>query len=309
MRFELCTEENFQTQKYLMANPDVLQGILRQEFSTAAEHFDKTGKFEQRFQKISLDKNLPLAVVHIPKCAGTSLRIEIDRICPTMYNGTKYAMREARRLFKIRQSRATKSEIESSTWTESELKDSLSQHDCVMGHISLRDFWEAGFRDFVVIVREPRIRILSEWIFLQSHKEYEQILKAHKVVNSITYFSNYAPKMTENTIDQMISQEVVFNWKNHELNIGGYWSDEIPKLLMEVFGESSIHIKSNESRSPMPEIDYRIMDRIHELTEKDYKSLDRLMRSGLLSLRSREKMDEEFRLYLDRNFKYVRRLL
>jgi hypothetical protein len=309
MRFELCTAENFQTQKYLVANPDVMQGILRQEFSNAAEHFDKTGKFEQRFQKISLDKDLPLAVVHIPKCAGTSLRIEIDRICPTMYNGTKYAMREAQKLFKVRQSRTTKSEVESTTWTKSELKNSLSQYDCVMGHVSLRDYWEAGFRDFVVIVREPRIRLLSEWIFLESHKEYEQLLKAHKVVNSITYFSNYAPKMSQNTIDQMVSQEVVFNWKNIEMNISCYWSDEIPKLMMEVFGESSIHMRSNESQPLMPEIDFRIMDRIHELTEKDSKTLDRLTRSGLLSLRSKEKMDEEFRLYLDKNFKYVRRLL
>jgi hypothetical protein len=300
---------NFDEESYLFANPDVVKGLSRKEFKSGRDHFEKAGTFEQRFQKISLDKDLPLAVVHIPKCAGTSLRIEIDRICPTMYNGTKYSMREKRRPFQFRPLKIAKTEVESTSWTESELANSIGQHDCVMGHISLSDFWKAGFRDFVVIVREPRIRLLSEWIFLQSHKEYEQHLKAHKVIDSKSYFSSYAGKVHSNVISTLNSQDVIFNWKNESLNLSCYWNDEIPKLMMEVFGERSIGIRSNESQPSMYEIDFRIMDRVHELTVKDSESLDRLVRSGLLSLRSKEKMDEEFQQYLDKNFKYVRRLL
>ena len=105
-----------------------------------------------------------------------------------------------------------------------------------MGHISLRDYWKAGFRDFVVIVREPRIRLLSEWIFLLSHKEYEQHLRAHRVLDSKSYFSSYAGKIHSNVISTLISQDVIFNWENKFAKISCYWSDEIPKLMTEVFG-------------------------------------------------------------------------
>jgi hypothetical protein len=300
---------NFDEESYLFANPDVVKGLSRKEFKNGRDHFEKAGINEQRFQKISLDKDLPLAVVHIPKCAGTSLRLEIDRICPTMYNGTKYSIREKRGPFQFRQLKKAKIEIESTSWTVSELADSLNQYDCVMGHISLRDFWKAGFRNFVVIVREPRIRLLSELRFLFSQKEYEQHLKDHQVFDTKSYFSSYAGKIHNNVISTLISQEVIFNWKNENVNTSFYWNDEFPKLMLEVFGEISMRIRSNESQSSMFEIDYRIMDRVHELTVKDSESLDRLVRSGLLSLRSKEKMDEEFQQYLGKNFKYVRRLL
>jgi hypothetical protein len=309
MRYELSTYENFDEKKYLVANPDVVQGILRQEFKNGLDHFEITGINEQRFQKISLEKDLPLAVVHIPKCAGTSLRMEIDRICPTMYTGTKYAIRDTRKKsFFRKKSKVTEKEVEE-TWTHAELSDARIQYDCVMGHISLGDFECAGFKDFVIIVREPRIRLLSEWLFLQYHKEYESVLKFQKVVDTKSYFANYAPRMSNNVIAQLVRQDVIFDWKQDDLKISSYWSDEIPRLMNEVFGVSSIHIRANQSRPQMFEIDFRIMDKIYELTEKDFAALNRMTRSGLLSFRSREKMDEEFNLYMDQNFKYVRRLL
>jgi len=309
MRYELSTYENFDEKKYLVANPDLVQGILRQEFKNGLDHFEIQGIHEQRCQKISLEKDLPLAVVHIPKCAGTSLREEIQRICPKLYTGTKYGIRDTqKKSFFRKKSEVTEKEVEE-TWTHAELSDARIQYDCVMGHISLGDFRSAGYEDFVIIVREPRIRVLSEWVFLKSHTEYEQVLRLFKAVDGKSYFSNYALQMTNNSIARYASQDVIFNWEQDNLRINGYWSDEIPRLMNEVFGVNSIHIRANQSRPQMFEIDFRILDLIYELTEQDFAVLNRMTRAGLLSFRSREKMDEEFNLYLDQNFRYVRRLL
>ena len=48
MRYELSTYENFDEKKYLVANPDVVQGILRQEFKNGLDHFEIHGIHEQR---------------------------------------------------------------------------------------------------------------------------------------------------------------------------------------------------------------------------------------------------------------------
>ena len=119
MRYEQVSFANFEEQKYLDVNPDVMGGITRGEFKSGVDHFQLCGYLEDRYQKITLQKYDPLAVVHIPKCAGTSLRLEIDRICPTMYNGTNYSIREKRRPFQFRQLKTAKAEIDSTSWTVS----------------------------------------------------------------------------------------------------------------------------------------------------------------------------------------------
>ena len=70
MRYELSTNLNFNEDKYLVANPDVIGGIQRKEFNSGQDHFEKAGILEGRYQKISLEKDSPLAVIHVPKCSG-----------------------------------------------------------------------------------------------------------------------------------------------------------------------------------------------------------------------------------------------
>jgi hypothetical protein len=296
--------------KYLLANPDVIQAIKRNEFKTGREHFETHGFFEKRYQKISLDEDAPLAVVHVPKCAGTSLRIEIDRITPNMYNGKKYSVRKSKKKFiRMTKSNSSQLELDTTTWSFEELRAAHDQYEVVMGHISLKDFKKAGFKNFVVIVREPRIRLLSEWVFLKSNLEYDLLMKKFGVVSNKTYFSNYARKMQSNSIAQLASTEIIFDWDFQPINVGCYWNNEIPKLMMEVFGKEALNLQSNISIPQMLDIDFRILDLVNELTEKDSAALARLTNSGLLSTRSKEKMEEEFQSYLLKNFNYVRTLL
>jgi len=310
MRYAISTHETFDEMKYLLANLDVVQSIERNEFKNGHEHFEAFGFFEKRCQKISLEEDAPLAVVHIPKCAGTSLKLEIDRITPNMYNGKKYSVVNSKLKFiRLPKSNSAQLELDKTTWSLKELREAHDQYECVMGHISLRNFKKAGFKDFVIIVREPRIRILSEWLFYKSNRVYDEMLGNLKVVSNKTYFSNYARIMGNNVIAQLVSADIIFDWDYQTNGVGFYWNDEIPRLMMEVFGKEALNLKLNISTPQMLDIDFRILDLIHELTEKDSAALSRLTNSGLLSARSKEKMEEEFQLYLLKNFNYVRTLL
>jgi hypothetical protein len=191
MRFEKVSKDNFHEQKYLIANPDVVQGIFRNEFKDGRDHFENAGILEQRFQKISSEKDSPLAIIHVPKCSGTSLRIEIDAISPKMYSGSKYSVRKSMHKFlRNPKMNLVHSQPEATTWTSRELRAAQDQYECVMGHISLKDFYKAGFKDFLVVVRDPRIRLLSEYIFHTSNSEYRQLLEKFKVKDSKSYFHN-----------------------------------------------------------------------------------------------------------------------
>ncbi len=310
MRYELSTNLNFSEDKYLVANPDVIGGIQREEFKSGQDHFEKTGILEGRYQKISLEKDSPLAVIHVPKCSGTSLRIEIDSIQSNMYNGVKYSMRKSKLQF-LRNPRTSilQSKLNTTAWTPEELCAAHDQYECVMGHISLKDFHKAGFREFLLIVREPRIRLLSEYMFLTSRSEYRQTLEKYKVTDSKTYFSNYALKISRNGIENLGGGGFVFDWQHKNLNFISYWNDEIPKLMMNMFGRGAQNLRVNETRAGLTNVDFRILDLVHELTEKDSEFLKRLMNSGLLSQRSKEQSDKEFSLYLKNNFNYIKRLI
>jgi hypothetical protein len=79
--------------------------------------------------------------------------------------------------------------------------------------------------------------------------------------------------------------------------------------MMNMFGREPQNIRVNETHSQLIEIDFRILDLVHELTERDSALLNRLMNSSLLSQRSKEQMDEDFERYLQKNFVYVKRLI
>lgn len=310
MRFELANLLNFNEVKYLIANPDVLSGIKRGEFTSGFDHFLKFGQVEGRYQKINSVQDGSLGLVHIPKCAGTSLREELILANQKIYQGNKYSVEynEDNRFKRLLKKKGVK--LHSTTWSLEELKEARYQYDCVIGHISVLNFYKARFRDFVSIVREPRIRILSEYLFIMNLPGKRQELESSFEVKDIKgYFSNYALKYSNNVINQLLSNEVVFDWNEKEITIGCYWSDEIPKLLGEMFGKRSIGIRSNETRSKMFDIDFRILDSLHELTTLDSISIERLMRSGLLTRRSNEYLENEFRHYVKKRFRYVRRLI
>ncbi len=310
MRYEISTHENFDESRYLFSNPDVLDGINRGEFKTAFEHFEQYGYSEGRCQKLKTELDAPLGIVHIPKCAGTSLREEINLFHLSIYKGQKYFIRGRRKSIFPTRSLEKESKLESSTWTLEQLHEARDQYQCVMGHISLNDFQRSGFRDFVVIVREPRIRLFSEMVFLNNHKEYSETLRnLHGVYDYKSYLSKYARVATSNSITNYSRPGVIFDWEAQTFNVSCYWSDEIGLLMSEIFGKREIGIKSNVTSKEVIDIDYKMLDLVHQLTEKDSVTLDRLMNSGLLSDRSREKMEEEFQRYLKTRFNYVRSLI
>jgi hypothetical protein len=129
------------------------------------------------------------------------------------------------------------------------------------------------------------------------------------VTDSKSYFRNYSSKISKNVISNLVTTEYIYDWGYKDLQISCYWNDEIPKLMMDMFGMVAQNIRVNETRPKITEIDFRILDLVHELTEKDSALLNRLMNSSLLSQRSKEQMDEDFERYLQKNFVYVKRLI
>lgn len=309
MRFEKTTSANFDEQKYIVANPDVAAAVQRKEFKSGFEHFQRCGNLEDRYQKITLQSEGPLAIVHVPKCAGTSLRIEVDSISPTMYKSQKYSIRNEKNYFFPRHSREKTLELESQGWRLSELARAREQHDCVMGHISLKHFWQAGFRDIVGVVREPRTRILSEWVFLTTTPEYREAMKRDGLLDAKKYFSRYILHPTYKSLSKYKSLDVIFDSNIQALNVRSYWNNEIPELMKEVFGQPGKSISANEAKAQTRDVDFRILDLLNEASREDLSALNRLKNANLLTWRSEEQMEMEFQQYLKKNFNYVRRLL
>ena len=219
-------------------------------------------------------------------------------------------MRESKRKF-LRKPRTNflQSELNLTTWTPRELRSAHDQYECLMGHISLEDFFKAGFREFLLIVREPRIRLLSEYLFLKSAPEHRQKLENYKVTDIKSYYHEYASKISRNVIANLGGGEFIFDWRLEEFKFISYWNDEIPKLMMNMFGVKAQNLRANVTGTGIADIDFRILDLVHELTEKDSAFLNRLMYSGILNQRSKEQLDEEFSFYLKNNFNYVKRLI
>jgi hypothetical protein len=121
----------------------------------------------------------------------------------------------------------------------------------------------------------------------------------------LKFAGNYA----KNLITKYTRPDIIFDWEAQNINVSCYWSNEIPLLMAEVFGKREIGIKSNFTSTDVIDIDYRMLDLVHELTEIDSLTLARLMNSGLLSQRSKESMEEEFQRYLKTKFNYVKSLI
>lgn len=117
----------------------------------------------------------PVGIVHTPKCAGSALRSWISGNVPRAYIGPRYYADSSftpRRLLGRRVQMAMHSGLpvaeREQYWNLRDLRRFATQHSVVMCHMSVADFVRAGFREMHVIVREPRIRLLSQFLFWRS---------------------------------------------------------------------------------------------------------------------------------------------
>ena len=312
MRYELTTYENFDEVKYLVANPDVNEGVRLHQFKSGKEHFETFGINENRYQKIDLSPDASLAVVHIPKCAGTSLRVEIDATEKSLYRGNKYSFRKSSKISTLSSQlpKFMQSKSEVDAWSKHELSAAKQTFSTVMGHISLKNFYISGFQNFLIIVREPRTRLLSEAIFLINNKDDNRTLEKLKVKSFSQYFQRYMKKWSDNVINQLVSPDILFDDKYSLMNVSCYWNDEIPRIMMEVFGKKSLNVRQNVvTKGTKYQIDFRMLDLLYELTMLDVKVISRMINAKLLSERSDTELDSEFKSYIKKSFDYSRTLL
>ena len=97
------------------------------------------------------------AIVHIPKCAGTSLRRSIETL-PGVVVGPKY---HDPYLMARRPGGSSPSDRDPLAYTLEELAEVRRTAAVVMGHIGVRAYLDAGFDSIRILVREPRSRLLS----------------------------------------------------------------------------------------------------------------------------------------------------
>lgn len=95
--------------------------------------------------------------MHIPKCAGTSLRTSLESL-PGVVVGPKY---HDPYLMAIRAGGTSPTDRDPLAYTIEELADLRLRSTIVMGHIGVKAFLDAGFTSVRILVREPRSRLLS----------------------------------------------------------------------------------------------------------------------------------------------------
>lgn len=108
-----------------------------------------------------------LAIVHIPKCAGTSLRFSL--VGPDAYVGPKHFDWRHRAWVPARRTRNGFSEAqhaEFASWCDLEQPVASG---LVMGHFAVQNLVRAGVDRLILTVREPRARLVSTFGFWKQY--------------------------------------------------------------------------------------------------------------------------------------------
>jgi hypothetical protein len=274
-----------------------------------------------------------LGIVHVPKCAGTSLRRELDAMVdlapmPKYHDPYGNGVEEGARWA---------GPVDESTYSISELSEAGRKYAVVMGHVTTRSYVEAGFGSVRIIVREPRARILSmfdHWIRMDE-RTYQDLgesgatLKA-SVSGSLADFleSDSIGPPASNMICRMLVPGTA-DWPGFTRMVGVYdpvqvagvidaeleavrpqvagvhWSDDLDGIISSIAKQLGVRSStgdriaaSRDNVSPPSTRDEVItpsmMARLDELTRLDSLVIKWYMDRGLLAERSPGDLERDF---------------
>ena len=272
-------------------------------------------------------KSDAFAIVHIPKCAGTTLKIAALRYSDNFYDGEKYFAdlsfyqkhRIIDSLYVWRHLRGFRGPRDTLIFSKKELSQTRNSGTHVMGHIELRNFHSAGFRKILVIVREPRIRAISQFRYWQTvygdnvniygpamkiqarlakgtFEEYLDFLINHRGKFSKLYL-NVDASITDMINLKFLKRQI--RKSRQDVKFHFFWNYEINSALQQLVKTDLeckfeyANITDNDRKIPVTDSVYELL---HEYAKPDMRSLDFLMSHGL-TFRDRVSLDDEFNVY------------
>jgi hypothetical protein len=214
-----------------------------------------------------------------------------------------------------------------------DLRTIMSTHRVVMGHYRAEEMCTAGANQLVAVVREPRLRIISNYTFwCQKHRSgmltkqgpyapamidvaeggFDKFLRtpavARDVDNVFVLWLLRSPANYHLLADPYPTTEHVQRaWElceHRDLFTGVFWQNETVEAMAHLgLRSKSVPAVINMSE-PLPtgeEISPQVIERLNEVTRADFQLLDLLMEQGLLKRRSQEEFDQEFYTTLKRS--------
>lgn len=109
-----------------------------------------------------------VAIVHIPKCAGTSLRASLTG--QGVYGGPKYFdWRHRAWVSDCQRENGFNDATQEQFASEQELAEIFQRNAVVLGHYTVHNVLAAGATHVILTVREPRARIVSTYAFWKQY--------------------------------------------------------------------------------------------------------------------------------------------
>jgi hypothetical protein len=264
-----------------------------------------------------------MGVVHVPKTGGMALRLALLEI-PGSYGGPLYSDVEffGDKIY-LENTPSPKLETVASV---ADLGLVVSNHSLVVGHYAASSLLEAGCTTIAVQVREPRSRVLSLYRYWRSLPDSEitgwglwgeHVARQAQLLPLKGFLQ--APQVWP-AVDNLIARQV-FGFRRTRLGILGgsrspsrsyarladrlsvvEWSsrsDTFVERICEYMGESTVPALRRENATETVGEEQRLDPETVRLLERftfvDRLFLERLTEHGLLSRRTPEELDEDFR--------------
>ena len=264
------------------------------------------------------------AIVHIPKCAGTSLRRRLETH-EGVTTGPKY---HDPYLMAIKAGGLSLDDPDPFAYSIDELREVGATSAVVMGHVSVKAFADAGYSSIRIVVREPRSRMLSLFDHYQRLDGVPQAEGTRSDAFLSFLNSEFTKTQGNNFLYRMIAGAQIEQEEYDELAdvlrlnsaistldakldrvgsviVGAYWDRDVAALYSEVaaerFPELSIARTNELPRENVgPEfsetevLSHEALARMADLIALDELALDALIDRGLLQDRSADDLDRDF---------------
>ena len=282
-----------------------------------------------------------LGIVHVPKCAGFSLR-SVLADWDEVHTGPIYLDHSLIGRAELRRAARTSTQ---QVATLRRMRKIVSRRRAVMGHFSVELLLDAGADQVIVLVREPRSRLLSlfdYWSGLGPHLDVwgDRGRRVHEATSgSLSAFLasplvvadrqsdiarhilpssmrvqgsdgswRLAPEIAEGRRMDLVDEAL---GRLRGKLVRAFWSDELPAVVDHVGRAIGRTPRAADLEVPVLNgLDRATTDRqigaaelrlLDENTILSRHVLDWLMREGLLSRRTGAELDDEFRMTADRH--------
>lgn len=262
-------------------------------------------------RKSLLQSRRRVGVVHVPKCAGTSLQQALTLAIKT-YSGPVYFHRPAT-------SRQSWTDWGGRSGTVGDIARVFGTHPVVVGHYPSGVLVEAGATDLFVTVREPRARLLSLFRFWQAlprerfsaspqlsralDRGFDAFVSSQS--NRAAVYGAVAAHALTDKATWRPGQSVLSAWKATGSFIRkAAWPNEFTRTVAEfcsLFGIPHDPEMPSERANVTPRAERceevltdEIQSLLERLTRPDHEAISILMSEGLLTQKSPDDLEREY---------------